>query len=394
MDLIARTQFPAQLMNFAVPGSDPTPRWSVIARGTFDIRPSRAAVALAKQPPLAVGDVPMAEGDPLSPARYQSDFVPFKPRADCLCVGSAYPPGRAAGHCVVSFGVGRDFEKKILVVGNREWVSLGGPHVGATEPARFRSMAVTFANAYGGQDITANDAGAFLPLNPSGKGYAVSARTAIGQPLPNLEDPARLLRDWSDRVEPRSFGPVARTWQPRLRRAGTFDDQWQRERAPLPPADFSERFYNAAPDDQQVKDYLRGDEQVRLTNLHPIHSVLKFRLPGWRMRAIVAGAGSLERGVPRVALREVKVNLDTLWIDADALQLVLVWRARIDPHPGDTRVLLVEGHLDSTLIPPDVFGPVLHRLDAEEAEAERIEEELYVEEPAEEEQTDVDEDDE
>jgi hypothetical protein len=240
--------------------------------------------------------------------------------------------------------------------------------------------------------MTANDAGALFPFNPSGKGYAVSPQTAIGQPLPNLEDPARLLLNWSERVKPRAFGPVGRTWQPRLGRAGTFDDHWQRARAPLPPADFSDRYYNAAPDDQQLEHYLRGDEEVRLTNLHPIHSTLKFRLPGWRLRAIVAGAGSHDWGAPGMPLREVKVNLDTLWVDADALQLVLVWRARIDPQPGDARVLLVQGHHNATLIPPDIFGPVLHRLDAEEAEADRIEAELDLEEPSEAEHEDVDED--
>ena len=84
-------------------------------------------------------------------------------------------------------------------------------------------------------------------------------------------------------------------------------------------------------------------------------------------------------------LREVKVNLDTLWVDADALQLVLVWRARIDPRPGDARVLLVEGHHDATTISPDTFRPVLLRLDAEEAEAAQAEEDLHLEEPEEEE---------
>jgi hypothetical protein len=242
-------------------------------------------------------------------------------------------------------------------------------------------MPVTFANAYGGQDLTANDDTASFPLNPSGKGYAVSARTAIGRPLPNLEDPTRLLREWSDRAAPQAFGPVGRTWQPRLRRAGTFDDEWQRQRAPLLPADFSERYYNAAPDDQQVVGYLRGDEEVRLTNLHPVHSTLKFRLPGWRLEAIVASAGSDRPRAPQMVLREVAVNLDTLWVDADALQLVLVWRVRIDLRPGEARVLLVERHLGSTRVPPTLFSPVLLQLDAEEAEAARVEAELDREEP-------------
>jgi hypothetical protein len=366
-----------------------TPRWSVIAKGTFKLLPSRVAVPLAKQPPLAMTDVPPDGETALLAARYESDFVPFKPRADCLCVGTAHPPGGAAPWCVVSFGVGRYFEKKILVVGDRKWVPRGEQHVGATQPAMFKSMPLTFANAYGGQDLTANDATAFFAHNPSGKGYAVSGQTVIGRPLPNLEDPARQLRAWTERVEPRAFGPVGRTWQPRLGRAGTFGDDWQRERAPLPPVDFSDRYYNAAPDDQQVEQYLRGDEDVRLTNLHPTHNYLSCHLPGLRLRALVASDGSEGRG--EISLREVKVNLDTLWVDADALRLVLIWRARIDPRAGDARVLLVQEHVDDAPPSPEIYRPLLLALDSEAAEAARLEAELDREEPDEEERGTIEE---
>jgi hypothetical protein len=189
------------------------------------------------------------------------------------------------------------------------------------------------------------------------------------------------LQTWTDRVEPRAFGPIGRTWQPRLARAGTYDNDWLCERAPLPPADFSDRYYNAAPDDQQVEGYLRGDEEVRLTNLHPTHSYLTFFLPGLRLRAIVASAGSEDGDLSGMSLREVNVNLDTLWVDADALQLALVWRARIDPRPGDTRVLLVEEHVDNIPSSPEIYRPVLLDLDSKEAEAARLEAELDREEP-------------
>src|SRR4030095_5829144 len=64
----------------------------------------RPAVA-DEQLPLT-GDV--ARGDPRTTAlRYESDFVPWKPRADALCVGNAYPgDAKRATHCVAAFGVG------------------------------------------------------------------------------------------------------------------------------------------------------------------------------------------------------------------------------------------------------------------------------------------------
>src|SRR4051794_14077730 len=147
-DLINRTCLSAAIMGFPFPGG--TPRWSVMAKGTFEIRPAGGTVIHAAKPmTLAVADLPPAEGDPamLAP-RYESDFVPFKPRADCLCVGAAHPPGGASAGCVVTFGVGKHFDKSILVVGDRQWVpKLGGLRVGATEPGMFRSMAVTYENA-------------------------------------------------------------------------------------------------------------------------------------------------------------------------------------------------------------------------------------------------------
>lgn len=388
MELVNRTSFAAQLMNFAPGVSGATPRWSLIAKGTFALRPSGGAVVPAARPsPLAVSDVPPTEGDPaVLPPRYESDFVPFKPRADCLCVGTAHPPGGASAGCVVSFAVGKHFDKSILVVGDRQWVAkLGGLRVGATEPAMFRAMPVTYENAYGGQDESAKDMSAAFAPNPSGKGYAISGKTAVGRPLPNLEDPVKLLRGWSDRVEPRAFGPVGRMWQPRLGWAGTYDERWQRERAPRLPVDFSEHYYNAAPDDQQVEGYLRGDEEVRLTNLHPAHSTLTCRLPGVRLRAFAATAPPSAAGPRYVgpSLREVTMNLDTLWVDAEALRLILVWRARWEPQPGDARVLLVEEPVEAPRPAANVYGNELIKIDAEAARRARREAELEREAPAE-----------
>src|SRR4029450_10196146 len=93
------------------------------------------------------GDV--ARGDPRTMAlRYESDFVPWKPRADALCVGNAYPgDAKRATPCVAAFGVG-GWLKQILVTGNRTWKT-GIARLGntPTAPEPFTVMAVSFQHA-------------------------------------------------------------------------------------------------------------------------------------------------------------------------------------------------------------------------------------------------------
>lgn len=340
--------------------------WTLIAKATFDVTPEGLATRASRALPLAVSDVPSSEDDPTAAARYETDFVPFKPRADCICVGNAYPPDGVATWCTASFGVGPYFEKQILVIGDRHWVPLDADHVGATRPAPFGAMPLTFANAYGGTDAAVEGATAFFAGNPSGKGYAVSPASAAGRPLPNLEYPGRRLRGWNDRVEPCAFAPVGRTWLPRLRRAGTYDEPWVRERAPRLPEDFDVSYYNAAPDDQQVDGYLRGDEEIRLTHLHPFHRSIWCRLPGIRMRAIVASAPPAGGVAHAIELRDVAANLDTLWVDAEALQLILVWRACIPAGPRDTHVLLAEERLSDGWAPLEQYLPFVAEPDVGE----------------------------
>jgi len=64
---------------------------------------------------------------------------------------------------------------------------------------------------------------------------------------------------------------------PRFNSAGTYDQRWEEQRAPYLPDDFDERFYQSAPEDQQIP-YLQGRERVVLVNLSPQELVM-FTLP-------------------------------------------------------------------------------------------------------------------
>ena len=342
---------------------------TAIVKRTFTIDPGGLLSSACGQLPLAAADVHAADPRVTSP-RYESDFVPFKPRADALCVGRAHPAGgKPVTHCVAAFGVG-GWLKQILVTGNRTW-KIGIARLGntPTDPEPFSAMPVSFENAYGGRDPGDDSGVGGFAHNPIGKGYTSSSATLAGLALPNLEDPANRIRSWKDQPAPRSFGPVGRTWQPRFSRVGTYDARWLERGAAALPADFDEGYYNCAPEDQQIEGYLRGDEKVRVVNMHPVHADLTFRLPKLRLRCLA----DRERAGGR-ELVDVPTHLDTLWVDMEALLAVLVWRARLDRQAaqGVRHLLVVSERLADAPAPPEAHR---HRLDAFEAEQAEPEDE-------------------
>ena len=302
------------------------PQLAFIAKGTFDLAPGGVATRALAQEPITGADVPI-DPEVESAVRYESDLVPFKPYADVLCAGTAHAPaGHATTQLRVRFGVG-PVRKEILVVGDRHWSS-GVVGLGnfASRPEPFASMPLHFGRAYGGADVGKEEGTRYHPENRVGVGYSKYGFGVSGAALPNLEDPNDPIKSWRSRPQPMGFGPVGRTWQPRLARAGSYDKHWLADRSPRLPADFDERFYNCAPDDQQVLGYLRGDERILADNLHPDHPRFECALPGVRVRCLLDRPGDRHR-----ELFEVPIALDTCWVDMDALRLVLVWRGRLAP---------------------------------------------------------------
>ncbi|MBI4002124.1 MAG: DUF2169 domain-containing protein [Nitrospira defluvii] len=121
----------------------------------------------------------------------------------------------------------------------------------------------------------------------------------------------------SDRVRKKwSFGPHSRGRKPRLTFAGTYDEKWRNERMPLVPADFDYRYNQAAPLDQIVPGYLKGDEQVKVAGLYEGKNVV-FELPGY---SIVVTGNLMKEYFFGAAV------LDTLVIWSDMPKINLVWR--------------------------------------------------------------------
>lgn len=268
----SHTPFP--LATMAWEDTAGAPRLSIIVKATFTI--ASQPCAADRQLPLFAADV---VGDQPGSVRFESDFVPFKPRTDVVLVGRAYAPGGTpvtqlmAGLRVGSLRYGA------IVFGDRawQWRPIAAPTI--SEPELFTTMSFVYERAFGGID---GPGAMYCKENLAGTGFIgkKTARRVSGLALPNIEDPRDVITAWDTHPRPAGFGFYGRGCMPRLGYAGTYDDQYMKDRHPLPPTDFSYRFFNGAHPDLQMETYLQGNEEVVLANVCPRDPHVVFRLPG------------------------------------------------------------------------------------------------------------------
>lgn len=116
-------------------------------------------------------------------------------------------------------------------------------------------------------------------------------------------------------------GPVGRWWSPRVALAGTHNEQWKQTQWPKSPLDHNYRYWNCAPEDQQI-DYPQGGEEVVLANLASaaLHSgPYRFHLPRQDLQLLVR----LHVGVVMFA----PMHIDTVVMNHGAGTLSIVRRA-------------------------------------------------------------------
>lgn len=297
--------------------------WVVVVKGTFNILMDGTTELAEKQEgPLFS---PEYSGEPgTSSILHEADLIGPKQATDVLLIGQAYAPeGKPVRQLAVEMKVG-PIKKALLVHGDRVWEKRFLRGLGISKPEPLVSMPITYERAYGGTD-TRHDNPAkhgHEPRNPIGTGFVTHEEHLIGQPLPNIEDPKQPFTSCKKRPRPSGFGPVASYWSPRREYAGTYDAKWQKERFPLFPHDFNDKFFQCAPEDQQVLGYLRGGEEVELTNLTSVGKLV-FRLP--RIRPAFTTYFRKE-------VVEHRGNLHTVILDPEKRLVMMVWHTSLPCH--------------------------------------------------------------
>jgi len=291
----------------------------VVIKGTFVLpKPGEQLRLHEEQLPLVMADTFTGEPGFSAPV-CEVDFAPRKPFCDVLLVGSARAPeGRPVTRMQVGLRVG-PMTKTCQVVGNRVWqAGLGG--IGVSAPLAFTQMPISYDVAFGGVDRNSDDVAehdAYLP-NPVGRGWHKHLKTAWvdGRPLPNTEEPGKAVSSPTAKYKPIAFGPLGRGWPERARYAGTYDQQWLDHVCPFLPDDFDERYYQAAPEDQQVP-LPKGPMEVVLSGFTHDGS-RQFVLPHFDAFVYVFP----KRGEPE----EYTGAMDTIVLEPDEERFTMVWR--------------------------------------------------------------------
>ena len=272
-----------------------------------------------------ISPVEQFHGDPVSTSISQeAELGPPKQATDVFLVGSAFALERGARHTEVRFRVG-DNEKVAVVIGNRKWVrGVGGATF--TEPEPFESIPLTWENSFGGIDLTPSDQAhhANEPRNPVGRGFRARHSQAPWEDvlLPNVEDPANYIRSLGQQVDPVGFGPIGRNWEPRVKYAGTYDQQWIEERMPLLPDDFDDRFHNAAPAGLILARRAIPGDWVDVVGCTTTGRVF-FQLPEFRPDVNVMIGD---------ATRDVALECDTVTVDTNRMRLLLLFKGMLRVH--------------------------------------------------------------
>lgn len=116
------------------------------------------------------------------------------------------------------------------------------------------------------------------------------------------------------------YGAIGRAWSPRFERAGTHDEHWKATQWPKSPLDHDYRYWNCAPDDQQIA-YPEGGELIELIHLTPAAGPVRFRLPKQDLRLLTR----LKAG----PMLFVPMRIDTVILDFAAATLSIVRRATV-----------------------------------------------------------------
>ena len=276
----------------------------VVLKATFAFQPSMRVAE--QQLPVLLADDYMGEPG-TSSLRHAGDVHFSRPGTDVILTGDAVAPGAARVERLdVSVSVAGAVHT-VRVFGDRQWVS-GVQGVRPGSARRFSRMPLIYERAFGG---TIRDAAGCVVAaemrNPVGVGLwpRGSVSAAAGAPLPNLEDPRHPLRVPGECPPPAGTGPVAPSWQPRVGLAGTYDEAWQRGRAPLLPSNFDPRFFHVALTGLTLQRHLMGGEPVRLVGVSAT-GPQSFNLPTCIPMITVALGAALHR--PPVLLERVHLE--------------------------------------------------------------------------------------
>lgn len=318
----------------------------VIVCASFVLAAGRLQPALGHRGAILADELWDPRHAELSSLRAATDVLLAKPATDVYLTGTARTfDERPCKAWNVALTVKREGEpllhKALRLTGPRYWAA--GPeaaHYVLTDPEPTTGVPLRYELAYGGWWFDKGDAPSASPRtygpNPCGTGWFGTAHKDHdararyeGRELvqaPQIEYADAPISGSNRDLVVAGLAPIARSWEPRVSLAGTYDDAWRKafehERVMDYASDFDERFFQYAPGDQVIADGLVGGEEIGLAGFFASAPAIEMQLPQVRIEAACkAGNG----GQYCEAMK-----LDTVHIDLDDMQVHLTWRLTLD----------------------------------------------------------------
>lgn len=236
-------------------------------------------------------------------------------------------------------------KRTVDVFGPRAWVKGISGRLVPSEPRPFERVEMSWRNAYGGmaqvatrliemegREVVVPGHASPYADNPAGKGYHVDAATALGAPLPDIEDPDRLVQRWDDRPEPVGFAPYPLGGGLRRHFLEEMGIDLTRPLVSFPrltpeavrgakvrPEDYAALFSKAAP--ATTFPEVPAGTVIALAGMRRDRAELRFTVPEPPIAVRVLVAGTRLRP---------PVVLDAIDIDAEAAAVRFLFRARFD----------------------------------------------------------------
>ncbi len=247
----------------AIPNYDKEGRevFTNIVKGTFSFSRNQPLKIAEEQVPITMADEYWGEPGQ-SPIKYESDLAVFKPTTDLILLGYAYNYNRQKiKEASVYFSIGSNTKKAVV----------------KSEEPTGKIPLYLLEDFYTKRGL--------LKLKQTGTG----------------------------------FGFYPRQFKPRVKYAGTYDEQWKKERSPFLPRDFDYRFFQSAYPELITQKYLKGNEKVYAVNVWA-DGPIKFNIPDITLRL---------KTIFEQKLIEEDAMLDTVILEPEENRALLIWRQMI-----------------------------------------------------------------
>ncbi|MHA7777517.1 DUF2169 family type VI secretion system accessory protein [Roseibium sp. M-1] len=238
----------------------------------------------------------------------------LKPKGEVIIAGCALSPTDAPIEGITVTARFGAFQKQLAVFGDRYW-QLTDRGLQISRPAPFLKMPIGDVQAFGGAG--------YAP-NPRGKGFSARNLVDAGYdaPLPNVENPAQLIKSLDDRPVPVHFGPIQADDPARLRYLGTYDQYWMENVSPLKPEDFNPLYHCEAPAEQRFDKFFSGGETFMITGMSRGEASVGGALPRLTARCFY-------KDIPGDALMETSMRCDTVTLFPNVQKAVLTFRGLV-----------------------------------------------------------------